>query len=501
MSEPSPASIEKKDLESGAATPTPTTDSKPENEDEEVLVTWDGPNDPRNPQNFSFARKLFITSIWVAANLGTCIASSIYGSGSTLMMKEFNISTTVTTLGISLFLVGYTVGPPCWGPISERVGRKWPTTIGMFLFTLFCIPVALAHNIQTALIGRFLSGAFGAAPLAIVGGGLVDIWNPVQRGVAMAACIGTIFGSPIIAPVIGNFVAASYLGWRWNHWLMAIFGLAVTVLCATALPETHAPTLLRREAARVRKETGNPKAHSQFDGQAAGVKAIVQIYLMRSFRMLITEPILLLITIYQAFVYGMVYLMFTAYPIAFREVRHWTLGISGLAYLGMSVGVLLGAAVVIIHTRTRFFAKVQRNNGTVIPENRLSLMLVGGCLFPIGLFIFGWTSNPDIHWAGQIIGSVPAAMGMYMIFVQCFNYIIDTYMSTANSAIGANTFVRSFFGAGFPLFGPAMYHRLGVDWASSLVAFLAIAMIPIPILFYKFGHAIRCKSKTAENKN
>lgn len=178
---------------------------------------------------------------------------------------------------------GYTVGPPCWGPISERVGRKWPTTIGMFLFTLFCIPVALAHNIQTALIGRFLSGAFGAAPLAIVGGGLVDIWNPVQRGVAMAACIGTIFGSPIIAPVIGNFVAASYLGWRWNHWLMAIFGLAVTVLCATALPETHAPTLLRREAARVRKETGNPKAHSQFDGQAAGVKAIVQIYLMRSF--------------------------------------------------------------------------------------------------------------------------------------------------------------------------------------------------------------------------
>lgn len=152
----------------------------------------------------------------------------------------------------------------------------------MFLFTLFCIPVALAENIQTVLIGRFLSGVFGAAPLSIVGGGLVDIWNPVQRGVAMAACIGTVFGSPILAPVIGNFVAASYLGWRWNHWLMAILGIAVTVLFAVAMPETHAPTLLKRKAALARKD-GNPNAHSQYDGQAAGVKAIVQIYMLRSF--------------------------------------------------------------------------------------------------------------------------------------------------------------------------------------------------------------------------
>ncbi|KAL1634250.1 hypothetical protein SLS58_010755 [Diplodia intermedia] len=491
-----------KDLESSAAaTPAPSTDYSKTEEDDGPLVTWDGQSDPANPQNFSFARKLFITGIWVAGNLATCIASSIYSSGSTLMAAEFGASTIVLTLGISLFLVGYTIGPPVWGPMSERVGRKWPTTFGMLLFTIFCIPVALAQNIQTALIGRFLCGVFGAAPLSIVGGGLVDIWNPVQRGVAMAACIGTIFGSPIVAPVMGNFVAASYLGWRWNHWLMCIFGGAVTALCALGLPETHAPTLLRKKAARVRRETGNPKAHSQFDGQAVGPKAIVQIYLMRSFRMLITEPILLLITIYQAFVYGILYLIFVSYPIAFREVRHWALGVSGLAYLGMSVGVLLGAAVVITHTHTRFVAQVRANNGTVVPENRLTLMFAGGCLIPVGLFIFGWTSRPDVHWAGQIVGSVPVAMGMYMVFVQCFNYIIDTYMSTANSAIGANTFVRSFFGAGFPLFGPAMYHRLGVDWASSLLAFLAIAMIPIPVLFYKFGHQIRLKSKTAENKN
>ncbi|KAH7025577.1 major facilitator superfamily domain-containing protein [Macrophomina phaseolina] len=507
MSHPNPSSTNG-DLEKNDATPAPSSDSKSElgGGDDGPLVTWDGPNDPHNPQNFSFGRKILITSIWVAGNLATCFASSIYSSGSTIMKAEFHTSTIVTTLGISLFIVGYTVGPPCWGPLSERFGRKWPATLGMLLFTIFCIPVALAQNIETALVGRFLSGVFGAAPLAIVGGGLVDIWNPVQRGVALAACISTIFGGPIIAPVMGNFVAASHLGWRWNHWLMGIFGLAVTGLYAVVLPETHAPTLLRKKAARVREETGNPRAHSQFDNAATGVKAIVQIYLLRSFKMLFTEPILLLITVYQAFIYGILYLIFVAYPIAFREVRHWALGVSGLAYLGMSVGVLLGAAIIIVHTRTRFAAKVQQRSAeagrlVVIPENRLSLMFLGGCLIPVGLFIFGWTSRPDIHWAGQIVGSIPMAMGMYMVFVQCFNYIIDVYMSTANSAIGANTFVRSFFGAGFPLFGPALYHRLGVDWASSLLAFIAIAMVPIPVLFYKFGHRIRLASRTAENKN
>ncbi|OJD32188.1 mfs multidrug transporter [Diplodia corticola] len=484
------ASLDSRSIpEAGEATPDPN------------LVTWDGPNDPHNPQNFSLRRKFFITFIWVAGNLATCIASSIWSSGSALLREEFHSGATVTNLGISLFLLGYTFGPPFWGPVSERVGRKWPTCVGMLFFTLFCLPVALAQNMATALVGRFLAGAFGAAPLTIFGGGLVDIWDPVQRGVAMAGCIGTIFGSPILAPVMGNFVAASYLGWRWTHWISMMLGGAVAVLCVTALPETHAPTLLRRKAARVRKETGNVLARSVYDGQAMGPKAVVQIYLVRSFRMLLTEPILVLITLYQAFVYGILYLVFVSYPIAFREVRHWGLGVSGLAYLGMSVGVLIGAAVVVTYTRTVFFRQVQRAHGVVVPENRLPIMFAGGCLLPVGLFIFAWTSDPSIHWAGQVVGSAPLAMGMYMVFVQCFNYILDTYMSTANSAIGANTFVRSFFGAGFPLFGPAMYHRLGVDWASTLLAFVGIAMIPIPVLFYKFGRRIRRASKTAENKN
>ena len=216
--------------------------------------------------------------------------------------------------------------------------------------------------------------------------------------------------------------------------------------------------------------------------------------------MLALEPILSLVTLYQAFIYGILYLVFVSYPIAFREVRHFSLGISGLTYIGLIIGVFIGAAVVIIHTRTRFAKITHANKGIVIPEQRLPLMITGGCILPIGLFIFAWTSNPKIPWPGQVVGSIPVGMGMYMVFVQCFNYLIDVYLNIANSAIGANTFVRSFFGAGFPLFGPAMYHRLGVAWATSLLGFLGILRIPIPVLFYVYGHRIRSWSKMTVNK-
>jgi DHA1 family multidrug resistance protein-like MFS transporter len=80
-------------------------------------------------------------------------------------------------------------------------------------------------------------------------------------------------------------------------------------------------------------------------------------------------------------------------------------------------------------------------------------------------------------------------------FWQGINYIIDCYGFYANSAIAVNTFIRSIAGAGFPLFAPAMYHNVGVAWATSLLGFLCVAFAPVPILFYIYGVRIRAKSR------
>lgn len=261
------------------------------------------------------------------------------------------------------------------------------------------------------------------------------------------------------------------------------------------IPETYHPVLLQRRASVLRKETGNQDIHAFLDNHKPTFVDIVRKYLFRPVQMLILEPILVLITLYLALVYGILYLFFEAYPVSFQEVRGWTSeGLAGLPFLGIMIGVLCGVALIIWQTKTRFAHKLKKH-GTVIPEERLVPMMIASLLLPAGLFWFGWTSDPGVHWMAQIAAGVPIGAGILVIFMQGLNYIIDVYMMYANSAIAANTLIRSSLGGAFPLFATQMYHKLGVDWASSLLGFITVLMIPIPVVFFIFGKRIRSLSK------
>lgn len=203
----------------------------------------------------------------------------------------------------------------------------------------------------------------------------------------------------------------------------------------------------------------------------------------------------ILITIYMAFIYGILYLFFESYPIAFQEQRGWNAGVGALPFIGIAVGVAIGVAIITYTSNTRFKAKLEANGGKPIPEERLIPMIIGAAILPIGLFWFAWTSSPHIHWAPQVIAGIPIGAGVQMIFLQGLGYIIDVYLMYANSAIAGNTLVRSAAGGGFPLFATALYHTLGVDWATSLLGFLTVAFFPVPILFFIYGKKIRQMSK------
>lgn len=293
----------------------------------------------------------------------------------------------------------------------------------------------------------------------------------------------------------GGFVTESYLGWRWTAWLTLIASAFFGLIALVIVPETYGPVLLQKRAARLRRETRNWALHAALDETRPTASEIVSKYLLRPILMLFLEPILFLITIYLALIYGILYLFFEAYPVSFQQVRGWTNGgIAGLPFIGILVGVICGIILIIWQTKTRFARKLEKH-GKVVPEERLVPMMIASVSLPAGLFWFGWTSDPNIHWAPQVIAGVPIGMGILVIFMQGLNYIIDVYMMFANSAIAANTLVRSSVGGAFPLFAVQMYHKLGVDWASSLLGFLTIAMIPIPILFYFYGAKIRAMSK------
>ncbi len=136
--------------------------------------------------------------------------------------------------------------------------------------------------------------------------------------------------------------------------------------------------------------------------------------------------------------------------------------------------------------------KLEANHGIPVPEWRLPSVMVGGVVFTIGIFWFGWSGyRADIHWIVPTLSGIFTGFGIMSIFLQSLNYLVDAYLMFAASAIAGNTFMRSLFGAAFPLFATYMFNGLGIQWAGTLLGCVAAVLVPIPVIFYYYGRRIR----------
>ena len=130
---------------------------------------------------------------------------------------------------------------------------------------------------------------------------------------------------------------------------------------------------------------------------------------------------------------------------------------------------------------TRYLRKVgEANGGHPPPEARLIPSMFGAIMVPISLYWLAFTTYSHVHWIVPIIASAPFGTGMLFIYVSIFTYTVTAYRPIAASAMAANTFVRTSFAAGFPLFAGQMYDRLGTVGATALLAGLTTIVIPLP---------------------
>ncbi|KAF2850579.1 citrinin biosynthesis transporter CtnC [Plenodomus tracheiphilus IPT5] len=460
------------------------------------LVEFGGPDDPDCPKNWTEKRRWAITVSMGLMVFTVTFASSIFSVNIGYVQHRFGVDRVVATLGVALFVLGFVFGPIAFGPMSEVLGRRTPLFAGFALFAIFQIPVALAQNITIICVGRFLGGFFASAPLAVTGGALADLWDPISRSYAICIFAAGGFAGPVAGPIAGGFITESSLGWRWTSWITLIMAGFFGTLGYLVIPETSGARILQLRAARVRKETGNSAYHSAADAKQLTIDIVVNVYLLRPFVMLVQEPILALVTAYMSFLYGIVYLLFEAFPVSFYEQRGWSLGVSQLPFAAFIFGIAMGAGLIAYSTATNF-TRAYVKYGKSIPEERLPPMIVGAIALPVGLFWFAWTSSPNISWVPQVLSTALIGFGTMVPFWQGMSYLIDCYGFYSNSAIAVNTFVRSLAGAFFPLFTHALYHNLGVNWATSLLGFLCVAFLPVPVLFYMYGAKIRAKSKWA----
>jgi DHA1 family multidrug resistance protein-like MFS transporter len=307
----------------------------------------------------------------------------------------------------------------------------------------------------------------------------------------------TVFTGPLLAPFIGGFITDSYLGWRWASYIVSFMGFLAFALDLFFLRETYPPTILVGKAAELRRRTLNWGIHAKQEEIEIDVRELITKNFSRPMRLLFTEPIVTLLSVYMAFIYGLLYLFLTAYPFVFQGVHGMTAGVAGLTFFGMVLGQII-AGITVLLQQPWYMRKLAANNGVPIPEWRLPSVIAGGVAFAAGLFWFGWSGyRRDIHWIVPTLSGLLTGFGLASIFLQALNYLVDAYLMFAASAIAGNTFLRSLAGAGFPLFSRYMFQGMGIEWASTLLGCVAVALVPIPIVFYLYGHKIRAKSAFA----
>lgn len=363
---------------------------------------------------------------WTTFNAS--FASSVFAPDISVIAKNYHVSSEVGTLGISLFVAGFATGPILWGPLSELKGRRFSILLGMFGFTIFQFAVATAQNLQTVLICRFFGGFFGACPLSVVPAYFSDIFNVYHRGIGITIFTMMVFNGPLFAPIMGGFVVDSYLGWRWTEYLSGIMSASAFVLDFLFMDETYAPVILIDKAAELRRLTKNWGIHARQEDIEVDFRALVKKNFGRPLVMLVKEPILLLISLYMAFIYGLLYLFMDAYPVIFEKVYGFNKGLGSLPYIGVIVGETIGGIFCVL-LAPGFNKKLKMNNETAIPEWRLPPVIVGGVAFSAGLFWLGWTGfTKSIHWIAATLSGLLTGFGLLVIFLQGLNYIVDVYL-------------------------------------------------------------------------
>lgn len=482
--------------------------NKKENEKETssglIVVTFDGDDDPENPYNWPLKYKaLFIAQIMTLTAF-VYMASAIYTPGIEEIMEDMGVGQVVATLPLTLFVFGYGIGPMVFSPLSEnaKFGRTSIYIITLFIFFILQIPTALVHNIAGLCVLRFIAGFFASPCLATGGASVGDVISLPYIPVGISFWSIAAVCAPSSGPMFGAILTVK-ANYHWTFWFVCITSGVSFAVLGCMLPESYGKTILYRKAERLRALTGNHNITSEghIENSKHTPKELVVETLWRPIEVIIFEPVVLLINVYIGLVYSVMYLWFEAFPIVFLEVKHFTLIEMGVAYMCILVGILISAAfyIPLIH---RQFTKRILSGKEVLPEVFIPIAIFGSVLMPIGIFIFSWTAAPDLHWIGPLIGAGIFAAGAFLIFQTLFNYLSMSFWRYLASVFAGNDLFRSMMAGAFPLFARPLFlnlstKRFKIAWGSSVLGFISLAMIAIPVLFYLNGPRLRARSKYA----
>ncbi|CAO1637861.1 unnamed protein product [Parajaminaea phylloscopi] len=479
-----------------------------EEEKDPYLVDWYGPDDPEHPFNWSLRKKVWVTFNLCFLTFTVYMGSSIVTPGLEQFAMEHGIGLVPASLSISLFVLGYGLGPMILSPLSEipSVGRNMPYVITLALFVILQVPTAIIHSTAGFFILRFLSGFIGSPPLATGGATIGDMFHAKYRAPWIGVWGMSAVAGPSLGPLVGGF-ASQALGWRWTIWPI-LFGTGGTlVLLFFTLPETSQTNILARRAQRLRRLTGNDQLRSKGEKQQSEMtgKDIAMMTIVRPFILTVVEPMVLLLNLLIGLVYAILYAWLEAFPLVFQGAYGFNSGQLGMAFLSLFIGALLTWLGFVVYCKVRLEPLFDRKGGMIDPEDRLEPAFFGLWWLPICLFGFGWTATASVHWIVPMIFASFFSIGTFLAFQSALNFLSDSYPEHVASVLASNDLFRSAMGGVFPLFSRAMFQNLQksgptgfpVAWGCVLLGCLTILFIPLPFVFHRYGPKLRSYSRYA----
>lgn len=476
-----------------------------------ILVDWYTTDDPANPQNWTHRKKALVVIQIYVYTLAVYMGSAIITPSQPYIEHRFGVSAEVASLGLSMYVLGYGIGPLLFSPLSEMpsIGRNPPYIITFSIFMVLSIGVACVDNFPALIVLRFLQGFFGSPCLATGGATIGDIYNLLRLPYYLTGWAAFATAGPALGPIISGFSVPA-TNWHWSLWEIVWLAAPVYIFLFIALPETSADAILLQRARRLRKTTGNTNLRSQSEitQSKLTLNEIVISNLVRPFQINALDPSVLFTSLYIATMYAIFYSFFEVFPFVYAvglpragSPTHgygMNAGEIGLIFLSISVGVSIAIATYLLYLKYVFEPQI-RSRGLGAPEERLIPGLYACFFVPVGLFVFGWTgfNSPQIHWIVPTLGIVLFTIGIFILFQVVFIYIALTYPQYAASLFAGNDFARSSIAAGAIHFSRPMFLNLGVGPGVSLLAGLTFGGCIGIFVLWHYGAALRARSKFA----
>ncbi|ETI24738.1 hypothetical protein G647_04108 [Cladophialophora carrionii CBS 160.54] len=462
-----------------------------------TATDWDGPNDPDNPRNFSFRRRVASTFAVTFLAFVSTLAGSLYSPAHEAVSRRFGVSEEVAILPLSLYNFGMAFGPLVGAPLSETLGRKAVFLTTSPIFALFTLGAGFSQNPASLIVCRFFAGVFASPALSNASATIVDYTAGRYRAVLLAFYYSIPFFGAVFAPLLGGFLVQTK-GWRWTQWV-TLFFILTFYIPILFMRESYKRTILERRARRLNIQ-GPPQPSRSLPST---IKHFLTTIFLRPVHMLVTEVIVTIVCLYNGFLFGLMYTFVVASPWVFQHYYGFGLTGQSLSFIGLMVGtasapvpLILIDAYVYQPRLKRFRVHHPHVEEPFPPEHRLYPSMTASFVIPACLLGFAWTAHAQVHWAVPIAFQGLAFTATVMVYSSMNLFMVDAYGPLYGaSAAGAAMLSRYGLSAAFPLFALKFYKALGVGWATSILAFGTLIMAPMPWVFWRHGELLRSKTK------